>query len=538
VPAPEPPLDPTATGPPDGGPGPLSAALDELGRPGPGGRPARVEDLLARHPALADDPEAVLELVHHEAQLRRRQGEQPDPEEYARRFPALAGPLRALLGVEGALRDAGRPGESTLAASTQTPRSPGGGAGEPGPPGPPPAPGPERLGPYRLLGVLGEGGMGTVYLAEDTRLHRRVALKTVRPDIAAHPGARDRFLREARAAALLGEHDHVVPVYHADEDRGVPFLAMPVLQGETLEDRLRREGKLPAAEAVRVAREAAEGLACAHAAGLVHRDVKPSNLWLGPPTARRVRVLDFGLARLAEGGGGLTQSGAVVGTPGYLAPEQADLGEVDARADVFGLGAVLYRMLTGRPPFPGPSMLKYLGSVSQGPPPAARKVEPGVPAALSDLVQSMLAKDPARRPASAREAAEALGRIAEGREDAAPPPAPAPRSTRVAPPPRRPDPAGGPAGAAAGQGPVGLTSAGQGGPGGRGPAGGRLRGRPALAQARGARPAGAGRGRLRDQSGRAPQRRGPAVAGGVRRLGRRVQPALPRRRPKAHRRPA
>jgi hypothetical protein len=427
VPTPDPSLEPTGTHPPAVASAALTSALDEQSRLWGAGQPARVEDLLDRHPALASDPEAVLELVYHEVELRRQRGERPDPGEYQRRFPALAGPLRALLEVEGALRAADLPSESTQDAGARTPAPAGGAAAGPAPPPPREL---ERLGPYRLLGVLGEGGMGTVYLAEDTRLGRRVALKTVRPGVATQHGARDRFLREARAAAALGEHDHVVPVYHVDEVGGVPFLAMPVLQGEALEDYLRREGRLPVAEAVRVAREAAEGLACAHAAGLVHRDVKPGNIWVGPPPARRVRVLDFGLARLAEGGGGLTQSGAVVGTAGYLAPEQADAGEVGPRADVFGLGAVLYRMLTGRMPFPGPTMLRYLGALSKGPPPPPREVDPEVPATLSDLVQSMLARDPAGRPASAREvaealgrAAEALGRAAEGRADATPTPA-------------------------------------------------------------------------------------------------------------------
>src|SRR5262245_42026123 len=183
-----------------------------------------------------------------------------------------------------------------------------------------------RLGGYVLLQPLGQGGMGEVYLAVDAVLGRRVAVKVMRPDIAARPGFRDKFLREARAAAAL-QHDHVVPIYHVGEDGGVPFIAMPLLQGESLEDRLGREGRLPAAEVARVGREVAEGLAAAHAAGLVHRDVKPANLWLEAPGGR-VKVLDFGLARPVEAGG-LTQSGAVLGTPQYMAPEQGDGRPVD-----------------------------------------------------------------------------------------------------------------------------------------------------------------------------------------------------------------
>ena len=161
---------------------------------------------------------------------------------------------------------------------------------------------PERVGGYRVLGVLGEGGMGRVYLAEDPLLNRRIALKVLRPDAASRPDAAARFLREARAAAAV-QHDHVVPIYQVGEDGGAPFLAMPLLAGESLEARLRREGPLPPAEVIRVGREAAEGLAAAHAAGLVHRDVKPANLWLEAPSGR-IKVLDFGLARSLAGADG------------------------------------------------------------------------------------------------------------------------------------------------------------------------------------------------------------------------------------------
>jgi serine/threonine protein kinase len=198
-----------------------------------------------------------------------------------------------------------------------------------------------RLGPYRVLQLLGKGGMGTVYLAEDPHLGRQVALKTLQPGLAADPRARERFLREARTAAAL-EHDHIVPIFHVGIEQSVPFLAMPLLKGESLETHLEAERKLPPAEAVRVTREAAEALACAHAAGLIHRDIKPGNLWLEPPPRRRVKVLDFGLARPVTLGQGLTETGALVGTPGYMAPEVAGGEALDGRADLFSLGVVLY----------------------------------------------------------------------------------------------------------------------------------------------------------------------------------------------------
>ncbi len=187
-----------------------------------------------------------------------------------------------------------------------------------------------RLGPYRVLRVLGAGGMGVVFEAEDPKLQRRVALKVMRAGGSQQAVFRERFLREARAAARL-EHDHVVPVYQVGEDRGVLFLAMPLLRGETLEDRLKREPKPPTAEVLRIGREMAEGLDAAHSHGLIHRDVKPSNVWLEAGRGR-VKVLDFGLARVQdESENQLTQDGLVMGTPAFMAPEQAWGKPVDAR---------------------------------------------------------------------------------------------------------------------------------------------------------------------------------------------------------------
>ena len=169
-----------------------------------------------------------------------------------------------------------------------------------------------RLGGYRVLRLLGAGGMGMVFEAEDVALKRRVALKVMKPEVALGFKARERFLSEARAAAALN-HDHVVTIHHVGEERGVLFLVMPLLPGESLQDRLRREVRLPLAEAVRIGREVAEGLAAAHAAGLIHRDIKPANIWLeGEPgasaTGGRVKILDIGLARSVEANTCLTQS--------------------------------------------------------------------------------------------------------------------------------------------------------------------------------------------------------------------------------------
>jgi serine/threonine protein kinase len=262
-----------------------------------------------------------------------------------------------------------------------------------------------RLGPYRVLRVLGAGGMGVVFEAEDPQLQRHVALKAMRPDLATNGDARQRFLREAQRMATL-THDHVLAIHHVGEDHGVPFLAMPLLQGESPEDRLRREGQLPVAEVLRIGRETALGLAAAHERGVIHRDVKPANLWLEAP-AGRVKILDFGLARLAEGDADLTGSGVLVGTPSYLAPEQAE-GEVDPRADLFSLGCVLYRMVTGRLAFPGKTPMATLRAVATLNPTPPRQINPEVPESLSRLIEQLLSKDRADRPASAGFVAQAL----------------------------------------------------------------------------------------------------------------------------------
>jgi predicted Ser/Thr protein kinase len=265
-----------------------------------------------------------------------------------------------------------------------------------------------RLGGYRVLGVLGEGGMGVVYRAEDPTLGRPVALKVMRGEAAASPAARARFLREARSMAAL-HHDHVAPVWTVGEDGGNPFIAMPLLRGESLAARLKREGRLPTAEAVRIAAEMAEGLAAAHAEGLVHRDIKPGNVWLEAPNGR-VKLLDFGLARPAGADAAseqLTASGAMMGTPAYMAPEQAR-GQAGPESDLFALGCVLYEMTTGRRPFTGPDFLAVLSSVALDDPDDPVTLCPDLPPSLAALIRSLLAKKLAERPRSAAEVAHRL----------------------------------------------------------------------------------------------------------------------------------
>jgi WD40 repeat protein len=267
-----------------------------------------------------------------------------------------------------------------------------------------------RLGGYRVLRVLGHGGMGVVFQGEDPKLGRKVAIKAMLPHLAGSRASQERFLREAKAAAAL-EHDHIVPIFHVGEDRGASFLVMPFLKGEPLDERLRREKVLPVAEVLRIARETARGLTAAHKCGLIHRDIKPANLWLEGEEAR-VKILDFGLARAAGEQAGLTQSGAVMGTPQYMAPEQASGQKgLDHRCDLFSLGCVLYRLCTGELPFRGEHTLAVLSALALHQPAPPADVNPAVPRALSDLVMRLLAKKPEDRPQSAQAVAEALQEI-------------------------------------------------------------------------------------------------------------------------------
>jgi hypothetical protein len=261
--------------------------------------------------------------------------------------------------------------------------------------------------------------MGVVFLAEDVRLKRKVALKAMLPAQAAGAGAGKRFLREAESMAAV-KHDHVVTIYQVDEDRGVPFLAMEFLQGEPLDRRLGRDKTLPLSEVLRIGREVAQGLDAAHKQGLIHRDIKPANLWLeGEPgasatgveksaTEGRVKILDFGLARAASQGAGLTQQGMVVGTPAYMSPEQARGETVDARCDLFSLGCVLYRLSTGKLPFYANDAASTLVAVLTTQPEAPLRLNPTLPPEFSALVMRLLEKDPARRFGSASEVIQAL----------------------------------------------------------------------------------------------------------------------------------
>ncbi len=273
-----------------------------------------------------------------------------------------------------------------------------------------------RLAGYRILKLLASGGMGMVFEAEDIALSRPVALKVIRPRLEeSMPGSWDRFLREARAMAAI-KHDHLVTVYQCGQDGDTVYLAMELLTGETLESRLTRDGTLPAEEVKRIGQELASGLAAIHERGLIHRDIKPANIWLEAPTGR-VKILDFGLVRRIREENNITQTGLIVGTPAYLAPEQARGLALDGRVDLFALGCVLYRAATGQVPFPADTALAQLTALVTDDLTPVCERNPAIPPALAACIEQLLAKEREYRPATAAD----VTAILEGSRPVLPP---------------------------------------------------------------------------------------------------------------------
>ncbi len=331
----------------------------------------------------------VSELLLRWEELRER-GQAVSAEELCRDCPELADDVRRrIAALEAVYRVPNRPPADT-------------------PPDPAEAP---RLRGYEVLGLLGSGGMGVVYKARDVRLKRLVALKMILAGAHARPEERDRFRREAEAVARL-QHPNVVHVYEVGEQDGRPFLALEYVGGGSLAERLGGKPQ-PADEAARLVRALALAVHAAHRQGIVHRDLKPANVLLaedGTP-----KVTDFGLAkRLDEAG--LTQTGAVLGTPSYMAPEQAvgDSRGVGPHTDVYALGAILYELLTGRPPFEGATLLETLEQVRAQEPLPLRRLRSDVPRDLETICRKCLEKEPARRYASAQSLADDLGRFLGG----------------------------------------------------------------------------------------------------------------------------
>ncbi len=276
-----------------------------------------------------------------------------------------------------------------------------------------------RLGRYEIEQVIGAGGMGIVLKGFDTELNRPVAVKVLAPHLAHSGAARQRFAREARAAAAV-VHEHVVAIHNVESDgvesdgvegsaaagHDVPFLVMQYVPGRSLEERVSQDGPLEPAEILRIGSQAAAGLAAAHAQGVIHRDIKPANILL-ENDVERVLLTDFGLARAAEDAS-LTRSGIIAGTPHYMSPEQARGEPADARSDLFSLGAVLYFMATGHPPFRAEQAMAVLHRICHGRHRPVWEINPGIPDELCDVIDRLLEKKPSRRYASAAEVQQAL----------------------------------------------------------------------------------------------------------------------------------
>jgi serine/threonine protein kinase len=338
------------------------------------------EVFLDRRPGLRGDTNAVLDLIYHEILLRCRRGERPTPEEYARRFPHFAEQLRAHFEVHEALLtdelttptrlDVGPPIGHAMA---ETPAVDG----------------------YEVLGELGRGGNGVVYRARRIGLKRLTALKVLRGGPAADPREAARLRGEAMALARIG-HPNIIQIYEVGETGGRPFLALEFAPGGSLEARL-RGGPQPPREAAALLETLARAIHAAHRAGVVHRDLKPANVLFaadGTP-----KIADFGLAKRQGADDAQTCTGDIIGTPEYMAPEQARGRSAAAgpAADVYGLGAILYEVLTGRPPFEGETVWDTLEQVIGWDPPPPRQLAPKVPRDLETICLKCLHKDPMRR---------------------------------------------------------------------------------------------------------------------------------------------
>ena len=356
---------------------------------------ASLESYLEAHPQLGNPYTVPIDLIQAEFEARQRLGEAPDLADYARRFPGRIDELRRLL----------TQARETTSWTTDEPRR----ATPPPRPitSPPPVPGalPEQFGRYRILRKLGQGGMGTVYLAHDAQFDRQVALKV--PHISPEDGPEviERFYREARAAAVL-HHPNFCPVYEVGEFDGIPYLTMAYLEGRSLAEVV-RDGALPPERAAALTRTLAAALEETHRRGVIHRDLKPSNVLLtngGDPV-----ILDFGLARrTGRGDVRLTQSGALVGTPAYIAPEQlTGKSEPAPACDIYSLGAMLYELLTGRPPFLG-SLEAVLSQALLDEPVPPSSLRPEVGPKLNAACLKALAKKPEDRHASMAAFAAAL----------------------------------------------------------------------------------------------------------------------------------
>jgi serine/threonine protein kinase len=383
------------------------------------GHKVTVESYLKACPELGTPQTVPVALIEAEYQARLECGAPSDRAELARRFPTRTAELQQLFDCPTASipSPTGSPADlgNTQGGSGTCPRiAPDGDA-----------PLPEQFGRYRIHKPLGQGGMGTVYLAQDTQLDRRVALKVPRFTAGDGPHVKERFFREARAAATI-EHPNICPVYDVGEIAGTHYLAMAYIEGRSLADLLRGGKPMAERQAAALVRKLALALAEAHHRGIVHRDLKPSNIMInqrGEPV-----IMDFGLARqLNQEESRLTQQGAILGTPAYMSPEQVE-GDVDALGpgcDIYSLGVILYELLAGQVPFQG-SMTSVLAKVLTAQPRPLQELRAGLNPVLEAVCAKAMAKDPADRYGSMRQFAAALFDVLHGEETTKqlPPPAP------------------------------------------------------------------------------------------------------------------
>ena len=364
------------------------------------GEPAPVETYLAQEPLLKTDTQAILDLIYNEIVLREELGELPRLEEYLTRFPGLTRDLELQFEVERAIQsessvNVGRD-LTTIAGHTPVPT---------------PTVVPAVSG-YEIFGELGRGGMGVVYKARQLRLNRIVALKMILAGDHASPESGLRFMAEAESIARL-HHPHIVQIFAFGDCGGRPYFEMEYVAGGSLSDRL-GGSSWPLRDAARLVETLARAIHEAHRLGIVHRDLKPANILLS--TDGIPKIADFGLAKCLDIETGLTRTEWIVGSPSYMAPEQAapDATAIGPAADVYSLGAILYQLLTGRPPFQAATVLETLEQVKLDPPIAPSRLRPKLPRDLVTICLKCLEKEPARRYASAAELAEDLRRFEAG----------------------------------------------------------------------------------------------------------------------------
>jgi len=385
------------------------------------GDKARVETYLERYPDLQSDEKLLLDFICAEYTLRQEHGESPALAEYIERFPKLAPELRVLFEVLEAVdsEPSLRPSEQetttgsraavppnagskdTLTTITLTDQAPSGVAAG--------GLASVAFGPYDLIEEIARGGMGIVYKARQRKLDRIVALKMILPSHFDSESAVRRFQVEAEAAAKL-DHPGVVPIHDVGEHEGQHYLCMAFVDGESLAARVSR-GRLPPDEAARIVRDVAEAVQHAHLRGIIHRDLKPANILIDG--TGRPRVTDFGLARKSDVVGALTTDGSIIGTPSYMSPEQASgrTARIGPACDIYSLGAVLFHLLTGQPPFTGSNVLEIIRQVCEDAPKALRDVDASLPEPLEAICLNCLAKDPQDRYPMAAALADDLNRF-------------------------------------------------------------------------------------------------------------------------------